>query len=56
MRCSGLGQQVKVSWPDGRTRSLRRLIMDMIEEYTPHVGHADLIRESVAGLAGEVPE
>lgn len=31
-------------------------LMDMIEEYARHVGHADLIRESVDGLAGEDPE
>jgi len=30
--------------------------MDMIEECTRHVGHADLIMESVACLAGEDPE
>ncbi len=27
----------------------------MIEEYARHVGHADLIRESVDGLVGEDP-
>jgi hypothetical protein len=41
------------AWPDGRTPSLRRLLIDMIEEYARHVGHADLIRESVDGLVGE---
>jgi len=30
--------------------------MDMIEEYARHVGHADLIRESVDGMVGEDPE
>jgi hypothetical protein len=29
--------------------------MDMIEEYARHLGHADLIRESVDGLVGEDP-
>jgi uncharacterized protein DUF664 len=43
------------TWPDGRRPSLRRLIMDMIEEYARHVGHADLIRESVDGVVGEDP-
>jgi len=28
----------------------------MIEEYARHVGHADLIRGSVDGHAGEDPE
>lgn len=42
-------------WPDGRRASLRRLLVDMIEEYARHVGHADLIRESIDGLTGEDP-
>jgi hypothetical protein len=51
----GLDQPLRFSWPDGRTPSLRRLLIDMIEEYARHVGHADLIRESVDGLVGEDP-
>jgi hypothetical protein len=39
----------------GESPSLRRLLVDMIEEYARHVGHADLIRESVDGLTGEDP-
>ena len=35
--------------------SLRRLLIDLIEEYARHVGHADLIRESIDGLVGEDP-
>jgi hypothetical protein len=35
--------------------SLRRTLIDLIEEYARHVGHADLIRESVDGLTGEDP-
>lgn len=42
-------------WPDGRAPSLRRILIDLIEEYARHVGHADLIRESVDGLTGEDP-
>jgi hypothetical protein len=53
---AGLDRPASFTWPDGRTPSLRRLIMDMIEEYARHVGHADLIRESVDGLVGEDPE
>lgn len=45
----------KSDWPDGRVPSFRRLLVDMIEEYARHVGHADLIRESVDGLVGEDP-
>ena len=37
------------------TPDLRRLLHDLIEEYGRHVGHADLIRESVDGLVGEDP-
>jgi hypothetical protein len=51
----GLDRPASYTWPDGRTPSLRRLLMDMIEEYARHVGHADLIRESVDGLVGEDP-
>ena len=33
--------------------NLRRMLVDMSEEYARHTGHADLIRESVDGLVGE---
>ena len=33
--------------------NLRRMLVDMVEEYARHTGHADLIRESVDGLVGE---
>lgn len=39
----------------GESPSLRRLLIDLIEEYARHVGHADLIRESIDGLVGEDP-
>ncbi len=52
----GLDRLASRAWPDGRAPSLRRLLIDMIEEYARHVGHADLIRESVDGLVGEDPE
>ncbi|MGW0228167.1 mycothiol transferase [Actinopolymorpha singaporensis] len=51
----GLDRLASFTWPDGRTPNLRRLLTDMIEEYARHVGHADLIRESVDGLVGEDP-
>ncbi|MEH0985893.1 mycothiol transferase [Micromonospora sp. CPCC 205556] len=35
------------------TPSLRRILVDMIEEYARHTGHADLIRESIDGRVGE---
>jgi Protein of unknown function (DUF664) len=49
----GLDRPASFTLPDGRSPSLRRLIIDMIEEYARHVGHADLIRESIDGLVGE---
>jgi len=35
--------------------SLRRLLIDLIEEYARHAGHADIIRESIDGVVGEDP-
>jgi uncharacterized damage-inducible protein DinB len=51
----GLDYTMKQTWPDGRSPSLRRTLVDLIEEYARHVGHADLIRESVDGVVGEDP-
>lgn len=39
----------------GHSVSLRRLLVDMIEEYGRHTGHADLLREAVDGRVGEDP-
>lgn len=39
----------------GERPNLRRILLDLVEEYARHVGHADLIRESVDGLTGEDP-
>ncbi|HEX2773968.1 MAG TPA: DinB family protein, partial [Micromonosporaceae bacterium] len=41
-----LGRTAHVTWPDGRSPSVRRLLVDMIEEYARHTGHADLLREA----------
>ncbi len=51
----GLDQRMAQVWPDGRAPSLRRTFVDLIEEYARHVGHADLIRESIDGVVGEDP-
>jgi uncharacterized damage-inducible protein DinB len=37
----------------GRTYSLRWVYLHMIEEYSRHNGHADLIREAIDGVTGE---
>jgi hypothetical protein len=48
-----------VTKPDARrpagAPSLSYILINMIEEYARHNGHADLIRESVDGLAGHDP-
>ena len=49
----GLDQPSAYTNSRGETPSIRRLLIDMIEEYARHLGHADLIRESVDGLVGE---
>jgi hypothetical protein len=50
-----LDRLARRTWPDGRASSLRRILIDRIEENARHVGHADLIRESVDGLVWEDP-
>jgi uncharacterized damage-inducible protein DinB len=49
----GLDQLARRTWPDGRAPSLRWILIHMIEEYSRHNGHADLLRESVDGQTGE---
>ncbi len=49
----GLDQPARRAWPDGRAPSLRWILVHMVQEYARHNGHADLIRESVDGQAGE---
>lgn len=49
----GLGRPARRTWPDGRTPSLRWILFHLIEEHARHVGHADVLRESVDGLTGE---
>jgi hypothetical protein len=39
----------------GEVPSLRFIMINMIEEYARHNGHADLLRESVDGLVGHDP-
>ncbi|MET8863999.1 DinB family protein [Nonomuraea sp. NPDC004580] len=53
LAAGGLDQPARRTWPDGRAPSLRWILVHMVEEYSRHNGHADLIRESVDGLTGE---
>lgn len=39
----------------GEHPNLRRVLVDTIEEYSRHNGHADLMREAIDGLVGEDP-
>jgi uncharacterized damage-inducible protein DinB len=49
----GLDGAARFTGRDGRAASVREMLLDMIEEYARHTGHADLLRESVDGLVGE---
>jgi hypothetical protein len=49
----GLDGPASFGWPDGRTPTVRDMLLDMIEEYARHTGHADLLREAADGRVGE---
>jgi uncharacterized damage-inducible protein DinB len=49
----GLDAPAQFTGRDGRAATVREMLLDMIEEYARHTGHADLLRESVDGLVGE---
>ncbi|MGJ5753824.1 uncharacterized protein DUF664 [Streptomyces puniciscabiei] len=51
----GAGCLVAYTSRRGERPSLRRFLVDMIEEYARHVGQADLIRESLDGRVSEDP-
>lgn len=54
LRRGDLSQSAKrAPWRDGRVPSLRWILTHMIEEYSRHNGHADLIREAIDGQTGE---
>ncbi len=53
LRDRGLDGPASFAWPDGRTPSVRAMLLDMIEEYARHTGHADVLREAVDGRVGE---
>ena len=46
-------ESARVSPRTGETFTLRWILVHMIEEYSRHNGHADLIRESIDGQTGE---
>ena len=51
----GLDQPAHVSDGEGNHANVRRLVLDMVEEYGRHTGQADLLREAVDGRVGEDP-
>jgi hypothetical protein len=51
----GLDQPVEAADDAGNHANLRRLLLDMVEEYGRHTGQADLLREAVDGRVGEDP-
>lgn len=53
LEIGGLDQATKLTTKDGRAQNLRRVLVDLHEEYARHLGHADLLRESIDGLVGE---
>jgi len=53
LRERGVGGAASFPWPDGRTATVRAVVLDMIEEYARHTGHADVLREAVDGRVGE---
>ncbi|MFC4613505.1 DUF664 domain-containing protein [Cellulomonas algicola] len=51
----GLDQPSLFTTESGWSPNLRRVLVDLIDEYCRHTGHADLFREAVDGLVGEDP-
>jgi hypothetical protein len=51
----GPGQPTRFTTGSGESPNLRRVLVDLHDEYARHVGHADLFREAVDGLVGEDP-
>lgn len=49
----GLDGAASFAWPDRRNPTVRDMLLDMIEEYARHTGHADILREAVDGRVGE---
>ncbi len=51
----GADQLSKFTTRSGESPNIRRVLVDLHDEYARHVGHADLLREAVDGLVGEDP-
>jgi hypothetical protein len=51
----GLDQPSQTGFDGDEPPNVRRLLVDLHDEYARHVGHADLFREAIDGLVGEDP-
>ena len=51
----GLDRPAAIEFDGWGRPNLRRMLVDLHDEYARHVGHADLFREAVDGLVGEDP-
>lgn len=52
---NGLDVIVEDSDPEW-SKKRRRILIDLLEEYLKHTGHADLLREAVDGVRGNDPD
>jgi hypothetical protein len=51
----GVDQPSAFKTASGWSPNLRRILVDLHDEYSRHVGHADLMREAIDGVVGEDP-
>ena len=51
----GLDAPAAQTLADGSHPNVRRVVMDLVEEYGRHTGHADILREAIDGRTGEDP-
>jgi hypothetical protein len=51
----GLDRPAAIEFGGWGRPNLRRMLVDLHDEYARHVGHADLFREAIDGLVGEDP-
>jgi hypothetical protein len=51
----GLDAPAAQTMTDGGVVNVRRMLLDLVEEYGRHTGHADILREAVDGRVGEDP-
>lgn len=52
---NGLDGPTAMSFAEGQSLSVRRLLFDLLEEHGRHTGHVDLLREAIDGRVGEDP-